>query len=135
MIPGMDTTLQTESNAGPSIPSSSKRDLALIGFLLVLPTLIFWALLFLLGPFGLQDKVVGVVRFFGAWFVIIVLMLMPLAGGILGALGFRRNRVLATFAIVLGFGFTAFAVLFQTAPQGFATVETAPEKSCAAARD
>ena len=131
--PAMDTLKQSASSPDPPTSASTKPDLALIGFLLVLPALIFWALLFLLEPLGLQEMVVGVVRFFGAWFVIIVLMAMPLAGGILGALGFRRRRVLATIAVVLGFGFTAISVLFQTAPQRTDEGQPATAKSAATA--
>ena len=44
------------------------------------------------------------------------LLLLPLAGGVLGALGFRANRPAGAAAMLLGFGMAGFNLLFQSTP-------------------
>jgi hypothetical protein len=90
------------------------------GLALVVPSTAFWASLLLAGLLhneAISEPFMQLVDLFDVWFVVGVLLLMPLAGGILAAVGFRRHHMpLGIVVMLLGFGAAAFNILMQTAP-------------------
>lgn len=90
------------------------------GLALVLPSTVFWLSLLVSGATraeGIAAPFLKMVEALHLWFVVGVLLLMPLAGGILAAVGFRRHHMpLGIAVMLLGFGAAALNVLMQTSP-------------------
>ena len=102
-------------------PDPKANRLTWTGLALVLPAAIFWATLLIAGMLhqdGLAKPFLRLVETLHLWFVIGVLLVMPLLGGILAALGFRRHHMpLSIVVMLLGFAAAGLNILLQTAKQ------------------
>jgi hypothetical protein len=102
------------------VPARASK-LVWTGLALVMPAAVFWAVILVSAATqqqSLAKPFLDLVKVLHVWFVLGVLLLMPLLGGILAALGFhRRHMALAVIVMVLGFGAAFLNVLMQTTPQ------------------
>jgi hypothetical protein len=93
--------------------------LAWAGLALVMPSAMFWLATLLAGILHqdvLARPFTHAMQVLDFWFVIGVLILMPLAGGFCAAISFHRRHLLFSLVVVLlGFGPAALAILMQTA--------------------
>src|SRR5687767_14463469 len=100
----------------PAKPSKA----AWVALTLVMPATLFWVstiLSALLHQEMLAKPLTRAMQVLDVWFVIGVLIVMPLAGAILAALSFRRQHLtMSLITMLLGFAEGGLAILMQTAP-------------------
>lgn len=87
---------------------------------LVMPATLFWVstiLAAVLHQDVLSRPLTRAMQLLDVWFVVGVLIVMPLAGAILAALSFRRQHItMSLITMLLGFAEGGLAILMQTAP-------------------
>lgn len=93
---------------------------AWLALTLVMPATLFWLstiLAALLHQDVLSKPLTRAMQVLDVWFVVGVLIIMPLAGALLAALSFRRQHLgMSLAAMLLGFAEGGLAILMQTAP-------------------
>jgi hypothetical protein len=87
---------------------------------LVMPATLFWLATILAAALRsdvLSRPLMRAMQLLDVWFVVGVLIVMPLAGALLAALSFRRQHMaMSIVTMLLGFAEGALAILMQTAP-------------------
>jgi hypothetical protein len=110
-------SIRMSDEAGSPAPVSTGINPALWGLLLVLPSTLFWAAIILSlipGWSRLADFALLPVKRFDIYFVVGVLMLLPLAGSLLGAWGWKRGRALSVIVVILGLAAVCINLLMQS---------------------
>ena len=105
--------MKTDNPAKPGKP-------AWLALTLVMPSTLFWLstiLAAVLHQDVLAKPLTRAMQVLDVWFVVGVLIVMPLAGAILAAASFRKQHMtMAIVTMLLGFVEGGLAILMQTAP-------------------
>ena len=100
----------------PAKPSKQ----AWLALTLVMPAVLFWLATILAAALRtdvLSKPLTRALQLMDFWFVIGVLIVMPLAGAVLAAIGCRRQHMaMSVITMLFGFGLGGLAILMQTAP-------------------